>query len=203
MAKIVKRNGSVYWIDSAGREVPSDYVPAQDKKRDALVEKLVAQARKLRTHIAKEKETMSRQIAKYLDSIAAEKGVDWEGATTLYNFDMSEAIAVRIYKRFTFDEKLNLAKAKIDECIKSWSPGSNEKIIALVNRAFRVDAKGVLNSREILGLRQLDFPDPAWIEAMELISQSMKLIETKTYYNFQEAGNDGKLITIVLSFPSL
>lgn len=203
MAKIVKRNNKIHWIDSAGLEVPVDYIAPQDKKRDALVEKLVERSKKINAYLAKEKAAMEREISRYLDTIAEAKGTSWEGGTTLYNFDMSQAIVVKIHKRFTFDENLNLAKALIDQCIKSWSPGANDKIIALVNRAFKVDAKGDINAREIISLRQLQFPDPTWQEAMDLIAQSMKVIETKTYYNFQEADDTGRLVSIVLSFPAI
>ncbi len=203
MANIRKRNGVFYWLDSRGIEVPEDYIPAQDKKRDALVTKLVDRARKLAEHTAKEKAAMSTEIGKYLDSVADDYDMDWKGNALLYSFDMTEAIDVKVNRKYTFDENLSLAKALIDECIRSWSPGSNEKIIALVNRAFRVDSGGHYNTQDIVGLRQLEFSDPMWQEAMELISKSMKVIESKTYFNFKEADDSGELVSITLNFSKI
>ncbi|MCB5262565.1 MAG: DUF3164 family protein [Candidatus Cloacimonetes bacterium] len=202
MAKKKKATDRV-WIDGQGQEVPEKYVPAQDRRRDELVAGLVNRARRLNIIIANEKAIMSRTIANHLEEIAAERGVEWEGGTTLYNFSMTEAVTVKVAKRFTFDENLNLAKLKIDECIRSWSPGSNDKIVALVMNAFNVDSRGEVDAKQIIGLRRYNFTDPPWLEAMELIATAQKVLETKTYFYFQEAGEDGKLRSIVLDFAAL
>ena len=203
MAKTIKRGKITYWLDGQGIEVPEKYIKDEDKARDKLVTSLVARARRLSAIIAQEKEIMAAQIAEFLDGIAAGKGEEWTGGTTLHSFSMDEAVQIKIAKRFVFDEKLNIAKQKIDECIKTWSPGSNEKIVALVNRAFSVDSKGEVDSRQIIGLRQLKFSDPLWLEAMELIADSMKVQSSKTYFYFQEAGDNGKMKSIVLDFAAL
>lgn len=203
MANTIKRGKTVMWIDGSGLEVPERYIRDEDKTRDKLVTNLVSRARRLSTIISQEKQLMSEAIAAYLDAVAAAKGEEWSGGTVLYNFSMDEAVLIKIAKRWTFDEKLNIAKQKIDECIRAWSPGSNSKLVALVNRAFDVDSKGEVDARQIIGLRQLNFDDPLWNEAMDLISDSQKVQSTKTYFYFQEAGDDGKLKSIVLDFAAL
>jgi hypothetical protein len=75
---------------------------------------------------------------------------------------MDESISIKIAKKWTFDEKLQIAKAKIDKVITSRSEGSDDLIVALVNRAFRVDSKGEVDAREMVGLRQYKCEDPLW-----------------------------------------
>lgn len=203
MAKTVKRGKMVMWIDGQGLEVPEKYIRESDKNRDALVEKMVNKARQLNIIINNAKRQMEQEIAAYLQDTAKREGEKWVGGTTLYNFSMDEAIVIRIAKKWTFDEKLNMAKAKIDKCIESWSGDSNEKLVALVNRAFKVDSKNEVDAQQVIGLRQFNFTDKLWVEAMELIADSQKVQSTKTYFYFQEAGEDGKLKSIVLDFAAM
>lgn len=203
MAKKLKEGKLVMWIDGQGLKVPEKYIKDQDKSRDALVSKLIGKARQLHVVINNAKRMMESEIAAYLQDSALREGEEWVGGTTLYNFSMDEAIVIKIAKKWTFDERLQVAKQKIDKCIASWGQGSDERIVALVNRAFKVDSKGEVDAQQIIGLRQFNFTDPLWREAMDLISDSQKVQSTKTYFYFQEAGPDGKLKSIVLDFAAL
>lgn len=203
MAKTKKVGKLTMWIDGNGLEVPEKYIDKQDKGRDALVSRNVARAKRLQQIIKNEKRLMEKEIAEFLQDTAKREGENWVGGTTLYNFSMDEAIAIKIAKKWTFDERLQLAKQKIDRVIESRSAGSDELIITLVNRAFAVDSKGEVDAKQLLGLRQIKVDDPLWQEAMQLINDCQKLQSTKTYFYFQEAGEDGKLVTITLDFAAL
>ncbi len=203
MAKIVKRGKLNMWLDGEGNEVPEKYIAKEHKDRDKLVSSLVAKARQLNLVIKNEKKLMEQAIAKFLDDSAQREGEEWVGGTTLYNFSMDEAISIKIAKKWTFDEKLQIAKQKIDKVIEARSATSDDLIVALVNRAFKVDSKGEVDAKQLIGLRQLQVDDELWNEAMELIADSQKVQSTKTYFYFQEAGEDGKLVSIVLDFAAL
>jgi len=203
MAKKLKRGKLVMWIDGQGLEVPEKYIKESDKSRDIMVGNLVNKARQLHMVIKNAKRQMEQEIADFLQDSAKREGEEWVGGTTLYNFSMDEAIVVRIAKKWTFDEKLQLAKAKIDKVIEARSEGSDDLIVALVNRAFKVDSKGEVDAQQLIGLRQMKVDDKLWQEAMELIADSQKVQSTKTYFYFQESGEDGKLKSIVLDFAAL
>lgn len=203
MAKTIKKGKIVMWIDGAGIEVPEKYIAPSEKNRDALVSRLVGKARRLNQIIKNEKRLMEQEIAAFLQDTAKREGEEWVGGTTLYNFSMDEAISIKIAKKWTFDEKLQLAKQKIDRVIESRSANSDELIVTLVNRAFAVDSKGEVDARQLIGLRQIKVEDELWNEAMELIADSQKVQSTKTYFYFQEAGADGKMVSIVLDFAAL
>ena len=203
MAKIIKDGGHTYWIDGEGLKVPAKHVHDEDKIRDRAVTRLVEQARRLQTIIKNEKEAMERDILTYLGEAARREGEEWIGGTTITSFAGDMAVTVKVQKRWTFDERLQIAKTKIDQCIENWSGNANSKLVALVNRAFKVDQKGDVDAKQIIGLRTLKIEDALWQEAMALIADSQKVQGTKTYFYFQEADESGKLCTIPLDFSNL
>lgn len=203
MAKTVKNGKTVYWIDGEGVETPEKYIDKSLKDRDAFVSKQVAKARQMHMLISNFKKQMESDLARFLEISAQREGEEWIGGTTLWNFSMDESITIKVAKKWIFDEKLQIAKQKIDRVIANRSEGSDDLIVALVNRAFRVDSKGEVDAKQMIGLRQMKVDDELWNEAMELIADSQKVQSTKTYFYFQEAGEDGKMVTITLDFAAL
>lgn len=203
MAKTVKQGKTVMWIDGEGIETPEKYIASDIKDRDAFVGRLLNKARQMNMLLVNFKRQMEADLETFLSESAQRHGEEWIGGTTLYNFSMDEAITIKIAKRWTFDENLQIAKQKIDQVISSRSDGSDTLIVALVNRAFRVDSKGEVDAKQMIGLRQIKEEDARWKEAMELIADSQKVQSTKTYFYFQEAGEDGKMRSIVLDFAAL
>ncbi|CRL43978.1 hypothetical protein SGGMMB4_00776 [Sodalis glossinidius str. 'morsitans'] len=55
-----------------------------------------------------------------------------------------------------FDERIQVAKEKIEACITRWSGGADAKLMALVNRAFNVNKQGYIDINSVLSLRDLD-----------------------------------------------
>lgn len=51
----------------------------------------------------------------------------------------------------------------------------------LVQSAFEVDSKGAINVRKVLDLRNHNFDDPEWQEAMGLIGDSITRSFAKRY----------------------
>jgi len=204
MAKVTKQGNKVTcWVDQDGVAVPVKYIDPVVQKRDKVVSNAVFKAKKLQAEIKKVKQELSEEIEKYLNETAAEYGENWQGNAQLYDFAADNQVTVKVSKIIGFDERLQVAKTKIDECIKSWSRGASDKIIALVNNAFNVDEKGKLDVKKILGLRQLKIDDPQWSEAMDIISDSVKTVRTKTYLSFAERDKAGEFEQVVLNFSSL
>jgi len=203
MAKVLKEGKHTYWIDGEGLKVPYKHVHESDRIRDKAVTSLVSRAKRLQTIIKNEKEAMEREILAYLGEAARREDEEWVGGATISSFSMDSSVTIKVAKRWTFDERLQIAKKKIDQCIENWSGTANTKLVALVNRAFKVDQKDQVDAKQIIGLRTLDIDDPLWNEAMKLIADSQKVQSTKTYFYFQEADEDGKMQTIALDFSNL
>lgn len=203
MAKIIKEGKHVYWVDGNGQKTPQNRVHEEDKARDKAVSRLVNRAKKLQAVVAAEKAAMETELLAYLGEAARREGEDWVGGAKLYSYSMDQSVTIKVAKRWTFDERLQIAKQKIDKCIENWSKGASSKLMAIVNRAFRVDQAGNVDAKQILMLRTIKMDDALWQEAMDLISDSMKLMGTKAYFYFQEADEDGKHKSIVLDFSAL
>ena len=125
-----------------------------------------------------------------------------KGNLTLISFDGRFKVQVANQDYITFDERLQVAKAAIDKCIKKWSEGSDPKIMALVNDAFQVDKAGNVSIRRVLGLRQLDIQDKDWKKAMDAISESVQVTGSKSYIRVYERVESGEYRPISLDVAS-
>lgn len=184
-----------YKKDAMGRLVPIELVPEIDIARDELIAELI-------TKVEAESQRSSELRMSMLDDIEAFVELSGErygkkiggdkGNVSLTSYDGKYRIIRAIDEDFTFDERLQVAKTLIDECIQDWQKGARPEIIALVNDAFQVDQAGKINTRRILSLRRLAIQDGRWQQAMAAISDSLKTIGSKTYIRFYKQDAEGK-----------
>lgn len=203
MAKKIKENKHVYWIDGEGIKVPEKMVSDADKARDKMVNDVVGTAAMLRNLLIEAKRTMGKKISDYLESVADSYGESWEGNAKIRDYSHTLEIEVKKAKLLAFDETLNIAKTKIDKCIERWSNNARKEIIALVNQAFQVNQKGQMDVKALLKLPRLEIDDFEWREAMEIIQNAVTVHATKTYLNFRVKDESGEWSTIVLNFSAL
>ncbi|MBW5455786.1 DUF3164 family protein, partial [Pseudomonas aeruginosa] len=85
-----------------------------------------------------------------------------------------------------FDERLQAAKALIDECLHEWTEGARAEVITLINDAFRVDQAGNIRTGSVLALRRLQIDDERWQRAMQAIGEAVQVVSTKAYVRIQE-----------------
>ena len=185
MSKVDKKGN---WIDATGNSVPKKYVTPLDKRRDAMVERLFREALAAQEKLIKLRRLVDAEVAKYLDSAAAEI-LNFErnegGNYTFTGFSGDKKVMVKVVNYIDFDERLQFAKQMIDSCLERWSEGANDNLRAVVFDAFKVDAKGRVDTKRILGLRRLNIKDQEWKQAMDLISQAVTVIAAKEYVIFQ------------------
>ena len=120
-----------------------------------------------------------------------------KGNVTLMSFDGRYKLRRQIGENLTFDERLQAAKALIDDCIREWTTGSRTELQALINDAFQVDKEGRINTGRILGLRRLNIEDDRWRRAMDAISDSLQVSGTTAYFRLYERQGDGERYTSV------
>ena len=203
MAEKVKKGRTMYWKDAEGALVPVQYIPKDERDADKMVSRILDRVISFREKMKKFKLQMEKEISEYLQTAAAKYGEDWEGNTTIYDFAKKKQIEIKVSKHFVFNEKLQIAKQKIDKCIMAWSENSNKKLLALVNKAFKVDKKGNLDGKRILELKSLDIKDKDWKDAMRLIGESMTVDSTRLYYNFRIKDENGQWKNITLYFSAI
>lgn len=178
-----------YWEDANGAFIPVAKIKPIDKDRHQVVSDLVEQAKAESSRLMAFKTTAMQAITEFVERSLAAYDVKHggkKGNVTLVSFDGRYKVIRQMQETITFDERLQAAKALIDECIQEWSKGSKAEIKALVNDAFQVDQQGKISTGRVLGLRRLDITDEKWQRAMQAIGDSMKVASTKPYVRFYE-----------------
>ena len=207
MAKVVVINGKKYWSDFKENLTSVENILDEDKARDKVVEACCSRAIKLNKQLVEAKKKIIRRVSEYLNSVAEKHGANWKGNTIIVNFGQYYRVIVKVQNFISFDEKLNIAKSKIMECLDEWSSDSNPALIALVDKAFETDRKGKINREFVFKLTRMKMKPKTckekWEEAMQLLRDSMFVESSKDYYTFQYRGDDDKWETILLDFAAL
>jgi hypothetical protein len=191
-----------YRTDARGRLVPKELIKPVDLLRDELVTELFTGALDLHDRMVTFKAKVFASVGTFAQMSAEEYGTaigGRKGNISLYSFDGRFKIQVATADHIQFDERLQAAKALIDECIGEWSKGSSAEIRVLVQDAFRVDLEGNLNTGRILGLRRLEITDARWQRAMKAIGESVQVIGTKSYVRvYQRVGETDQYEAVTL-----
>lgn len=194
-----------YKQDAAGRLVPVETIKPIDLARDQLVGEIVAHARALSRQIAAFKQQTFGDIEAFVELSAEQYEVKLggrKGNISLFSFDGSYKIQRAIADHLCFDERLQAAKALIDECITAWSQGARAEIQVLVNSAFQVDKEGKINCGRVLSLRRLEITDERWRRAMQAIGDAVQVVSSKAYVRVYERDQNGEYQQIALDVAS-
>ncbi|EGX3500320.1 DUF3164 family protein, partial [Salmonella enterica] len=173
-----------YWIDARGVMTPADMVKPIDKDRDALVGEIIERALPLHKGLTEFKSTVFADTQAFRElsgELYGAKVGGEKGNMTFYTWDGVWKVVVAIAERLAFDERLQAAKALIDECLKDWTEGSRPEVVSLIDEAFQVDKEGEVSTGRILRLRRLDITDERWLNAMRAINDAILIVGSKKY----------------------
>lgn len=195
-----------YMEDPQGRLVPLTMVKDVDLARHELVLEVVGKARAVHDDLAKFQADVQADVAAFVQLSAEQYGVKIggdKGNLSLVSFDGRYKVQRQVAETLAFDERLQAAKALVDECITEWTTGSRDEIRALINDAFQVDKEGRINTGRVLGLRRLKIDDDRWRQAMQAVSDSLRVAGSKTYLRVYERREDGKYVPIALDLAAM
>ena len=195
-----------YLKDRKGRVVPIQQIDEHDIEMDAFVRKQVSKAKELQAVLRQFKQNafddcyafMGLLAEKYNRKIGGQKG-----NVTFSTFDGSMQIRIAVQDTLTFGPELQIAKQIIDECLNDWAKDANQNLKTLITDAFEVDKEGELNTGRILSLRRIKIQDKRWEQAMDAISESLRIAVSKTYINFKEKDHIGKYNNISLDIAGV
>jgi len=189
-----------------GHLVPEAQIKPIDLARDELVMDKITHALALREQLREFKRGLFDDIAAFVQLSAeqynAKVGGD-KGNVTLVSFDGRYKMIRAIQDAILFDERLQAAKALIDECLNDWTEGARPELRGLVNNAFRVDQDGNIKTGEVLSLRRLKFEDERWKQAMVAISDAVTVVSSKTYVRFYERDDRGQYQPVSLDLAAV
>ena len=195
-----------YMKNGMGHLVPTELVKDIDKLRDQTVRRIVDAAQGAAIAVQLFKAAADADITAFTGISAERYGTNLggvKGNISLTSYDGKFMVIKAIGEFFTYDERLQVAKALVDECITSWETGADARIRALVMHAFQVNKAGKVNLKRILGLRQLQIDDPTWKKAMEAIGEAIQVAGSKAYLRIYERQADDSYKQINLDLASL
>lgn len=180
-------------LDAQGRHVPESMIKPLDLMRDELVMAIVGKTQELNLALVDFKAKVFGEVDALVAVAADEYGAKLGGAkgnVTLFSFDGRYKVVRAKADNIRFDERLQGAKALIDECLQEWVKGSRPEIITLINDAFKVDQAGNIRTGSVLALRRLEITDKRWIRAMQAISDAVTVVTTSSYVRVYERVGD-------------
>ena len=196
-----------YMEDAQGRQVPVSMIKKFDLKRNDLVYSIMQRAFAERERLADFKQRVWEEIQSFVDESAKDSGAKKlggkKGNITLTSFDGRYKLIVAVNDGILFNEKLQIAKQLIDECIGKWSKNARPELKVLVDDAFNVGKNGLVSTGKVLGLRRLNITDATWRRAMDAITESIQVVSSKTYMRFYERQDDESYKQIPLDVASL
>ncbi len=195
-----------FMTDAQGRQVPVESVKDIDKLRDQTVRSIMKKTFEMRDELKKFKTDIWSDLQEFLLISSEEHGVKWggkKGNVSLTTYDGKYKLMIAVNDTISFNEKLQVAKQLIDECLKEWSADARPELRAVVDHAFAVDKQGNISTSRVLGLRRININDPKWIEAMKAITDSIQIASSKTYMRFYDRLEDGSYKQIPLDIAAL
>lgn len=200
-------NETEYKTNGLGHKVPVDKIKPLDLIRDEVVLDLVKDMEELKRHNIETKITMKKKFNDFVELSFNESGIQKfggkKGNITLTSFDGNYQVRKAIGEYKHFDERIQAAKALLDECVVEWSDGANENLKALVDHAFRVNKQGKIDVNQVLSLRQLDIDEPKWLQAMEAIADSIQVTGSAEYIRFYQKDSNGKYQQVNIDFSRI
>lgn len=196
-----------YKRNALGHLVPVEQIAGLDLIRDELVDKIIKDARHLQAAMRDFKARTLDEMNAFVDLSANEYGTQIggpKGNFTLSSFDGQYRVAFKKQDSLTFNERLMVAKALIDDLIHAWTQDSRSEIRTLIEHAFQTDKQGNINRGRVLGLLKLKIDDPQWRAAMEAIKDSIEVSQTKGYLMlYQRVGREGQYELISLDMATI
>lgn len=170
--------------DGRGALIPLERIKPIDLARNELVAEIVGRARAVSEQLADFKRATFGDIEAFIELSGEKYGArvgGKKGNVSLVSFDGRYKILRAVQESLTFDERLQAAKALIDDCLAEWTQGARSEIRALIDNAFQVDKEGNISTGRILGLRRMKIEDPKWLQAMDALSDSIQ-VQCSTCY---------------------
>jgi len=197
------------WEDKEGKFVHPDMIRMDKQLEDELVESLVSKAITLQDKMKEYKIYAFAECYAFVDLLRQnydmERITSKTGAVTIKNFNGTMEVQIQVAKLISFDQKLTLAKEKIDEYLTHKTENMDAEIQTLITRAFDVK-NGKVDAKQIIGLKSYNITHPKWKEAMDMIDEATEIAGTKSYIRFKQREGlklDGVMQTIILDLAAL
>ncbi len=198
-------DGKKYLYDGKMALVSEDAIKPVDLLRDQLVldiqDKVMAMKRKMEDT----KRECLNDIETFMSLAAAEYGVTLggkKGNVQLSSFDGKTRVLLAISDSLDLTEGIYAAKQLIDEYLTDLTRDSSSDLKTLISQAFRVK-QGKMDVKRILELRSYNITDPRWKQAMDIISDSIKIASSKQCFRIHTRKGEEGFQQLNLDFSTI
>lgn len=195
-----------YMENAEGALIPLSKIKPVDLIRDELVKHIVNNALQAREVMSQFKAMAMDEIEKFVSLSAEEYGAKIggkKGNITLMSYDGKYRLQRAIAEYIVFDERLQVAKELIDECLHEWTEGSRDELKSIIEYSFKTNNEGQVSTGRIIGLKRLDIQNEKWQRAMQAITDAMQVAGTKSYLRLYERDDNGQYHPIALDIAAI
>lgn len=204
-----QKSSEAFWTDETGNKTQYNRLYKHEKLMEKSANKLFTSALKIHDTMKAFKEDLEAICMEVYDQYLADKNIEkvgkGKGNFTWFNFDRSIKIEVSISERITFDHMgINSCKSLLNEFLDENLNSKIEVLKDMVNDAFNT-SKGNLDPKKVMNLLRYEgkIKDEKFQKAMELLKDSIRRPDSKTYFRIWAKDSKGGYQNIDLNFSSL
>lgn len=196
------------WKDEQDNSIPSTHIKPHEKVNERVTASIATKAiktsealKQLRAHIEKLVDEAFEAFRKSYEG----KKETFKGNITIFNFDRSIKVEVRVTDAIQFDDMtIRAAKEKLDDFLKDGISAKDAVIKEMVLDAFST-ARGKLDVKKILGLKKYAdrIKDDRYEAAMSLIDQAIRRPNSATYFRVWVRATQGHYEAIPLALSDV
>lgn len=196
------------WIDEAGNQVPYSEITKKEKVIEEVTYKIAKEAIKVNAQLVKFKAHIEQLVKVAIEAIRVNyngKKTVFKGNYTLYNFDRSVKVCVRVSQPIKFDEiTIEAARQLLREFLEDGLSAKNMFIKQMVLDAFET-RRGQMDTKRVMGLQRYSdrIKDYRYTKAMQLINESIRRPESATYYQVWIRNENGKYVSVDLDLARI
>jgi len=197
-----------FWVDESGIKIPVSRTTKEERNRERSAAKLLKEALAVNDRLKALKELVIEVCQKVYEESLSETnttGKNRKGNFTWYNFDRSIKVEVAIQDRIEFDDlKIQACKERLDEFISQGTLSVGEFMRQLIMSAFETSG-GRLDAKKVMSLKKYKTrtKDPLYHQAMDLLDESIRRPESRTYFRVWAKDEAGKYQHVELNFSAI
>lgn len=195
------------WLDDKNYPVPPKHILARDKKRDAMVERLIKRALKIEKDLSEFRTEAWDAVEAYLQELAEEKQIrsDWRGNIILPSFDNRMRVFRNSDAVIDFNERITLVQELLRQWVAERSESSDKDVLNIVQRLLSTDELSRINKSRYIQLLNYQISGDTWKRAMECLREAFFIKHSRVSLSFalKEDGVDEKWRGIILDFSAV
>jgi len=202
------KSSDAVWIDEAGVSIPYNRITKAERLMERSSAKILREAISINSKLVAFKDMVGELSMEAYEAFMAAKNSSKEtkGNYTWYNFNRSIKIEVAISETIQFDDlTITAAQEKFNQFLEENVTSKIDFVKQMITDAFKTQRNAKLDTKRILGLIRYEskINNPLFSEAVQLIQESIRRPNTKTYFRVWVKSADGSYKNIDLNLSSL